>query len=279
LNTQHRLVVIFAHPDDESFGFGGLLAAFADAGFESTYIVGTRGEVGEILVPGLATRETLGDVRELELRAALKILGVSDVRFLGFRDSGMAGTPDNDDPRAYINQDVDVVASIVADIIVEKRPTIVLTYGPDGIYGHPDHIMAHKVGTAAVLKAGERGWRTPSLYYSAASRERIKRMAARPDGPFARTPPDVLETFGTPHDQITTWMDITSYRERKLAALRAHRSQVGDDGPLASLPQDERELWFSIETARLMPLPWNPDPVDVLADLMPPAPPDHLFRA
>jgi len=278
LNTQQRLVVIFAHPDDESFGFGGLLAAFADAGFESTYVVGTRGEVGEILVPGLATRDTLGELREQELRAALKILGVGDVRFLGFRDSGMVGTPDNDDPRAFINQDVDEVASTVADIIVEKRPTIVLTYGPDGIYGHPDHIMAHKVGTAAVRIAGERGWQTPSLYYSAASRERIKRMAERPNGPFARTPPDVLKTFGTPQDQITTWMDITKYRERKLAALRAHRSQVGDNGPLADLPQEEREMWFSIETARAVPLPWNPDPVDVLAEFMPRAAVDHPFR-
>lgn len=278
MSTQHRILVFFAHPDDESFGFGGLLSAFAEAGLESTYVLGTRGEAGEILVPGLANRQNLGQVREQELRAALKILGVNDVRFLGFRDSGMAGTPDNEHPRAYINQDVDSVASTVADIIVEKRPTVMLTYGPDGIYGHPDHIMSHKVGWKAVFEAGKRGWQTPVLYFSAASRERIKRMALIPNGPFAKTPPEILETFGTPTDQITTWMDISAYRERKLAALRAHRTQVGDDGPFANLSEEDRQMWLSIETARLVPLPWNPEPVDVLAELMPPAAADHPFR-
>ena len=278
MSTAQRLVVIFAHPDDESFGFGGLLSAFADAGYETTYVVGTRGEAGEILVPNLATRENLGEVREKELRAALKILGVGEVRFLGFRDSGMDGTPENDDPRAFINQDVDSVASTVADIIIEKRPTVVLTYGPDGIYGHPDHLMAHKVGTAAVLVAGERGWQTPHLYYSAASQERIKRLASIPNSPLANTPAEVLRTFGTPSDQITTWMDIRAYQDRKLAALRAHRSQVGDDGPFADMPEEDRKMWLSIETARVVPLPWNPEPTDVLAEIMPPVAPDHPFR-
>jgi LmbE family N-acetylglucosaminyl deacetylase len=278
LSTEQRLVVIFAHPDDESFGFGGLLSAFADAGYETTYVVGTRGEAGEILVPNLATRENLGEVREHELRAALKILGVGDVRFLGFRDSGMDGTPENNDPRAFINQDLNSVASTVADIIIEKRPTVVLTYGPDGIYGHPDHLMAHKVGTAAVLAAGERGWQTPHLYYSAASRERIRRLASIPNSPLANTPAEVLKTFGTPSDQITTWMDIRAYRDRKLAALQAHRSQVGDNGPFADMPEEDRKMWLSIETARVVPLPWNPEPIDVLAQIMPPVADDHPFR-
>jgi LmbE family N-acetylglucosaminyl deacetylase len=278
LSTEQRLVVIFAHPDDESFGFGGLLSAFADAGFETTYVVGTRGEAGEILVPNLATRENLGEVRENELRAALKILGVGDVRFLGFRDSGMDGTPENNDPGAFINQDLNSVASTVADIIIEKRPTVVLTYGPDGIYGHPDHLMAHKVGTAAVLAAGERGWQTPHLYYSAASRERIRRLASIPNSPLANTPAEVLKNFGTPSDQITTWMDIRAYRDRKLAALQAHRSQVGDNGPFADMREEDRKMWLSIETARVVPLPWNPEPTDVLAEIMPPVADDHPFR-
>ena len=278
MSTDQRLVVIFAHPDDESFGFGGLLSAFSDAGFETTYVVGTMGEAGEILVPGLATRENLGEVRRQELEAALKILGVNDLRYLGFRDSGMAGTPENDDPRAFINQDIDAVTEAVADIILEKRPTVVITYGPDGIYGHPDHIMAHKVGQAAVLMAGDRGWQTPVLYFSSASRERIKRLAALPGGPFTNTPPETLEQFGTPADQITTWMDTTAYRDRKMAALRAHRTQVGDDGPFANLSAEDRQLWLSVETARLVPLPWNEHPTDVLAEILPVAAHDHPFR-
>lgn len=278
MTAAHRLVVIFAHPDDESFGFGGVLSAAADAGWETTYVVGTRGEVGEILIPELATRETLGEVREGELRAALDALGVNDVRFLGYRDSGMEGTPENEHPRAFINQNVDAVAEIVAEIILGKRPTIVITYGPDGIYGHPDHIMAGKAGEAAVCKAGERGWQTPNLYYSSASRERIRRMASYPSSPFAKMAPELLETFGTPAADISTWMDVRPFSERKLAALRSHQTQVGANGPFAHLSEEERAMWLSIETARMVPLPWNPHPHDVLHDLLPHAPPDHPFR-
>jgi LmbE family N-acetylglucosaminyl deacetylase len=279
LTADQRLVVIFAHPDDESFGFGGVLSAAADAGWETTYVVGTRGEVGEILVPEIATRETLGQVREGELRAALDLLGVAEVRFLGYRDSGMDGTPENRHPDAFVNQNVDAVAGVVAEIMLEKRPTAVITYGPDGIYGHPDHIMAHKVGYAAVLEAGERGWQTPNLYYSSASRERIRRMASHPNSAFAKMAPELVETFGTPAAEITTWMDIRAFADRKLAALKAHRSQVGDDGPFAQLAEEERKLWLSVETARMVPLPWNPDPRDILHDLLPHAPTDHPFRS
>ena len=279
MDANHRLVVIFAHPDDESFGFGGVLSAFAEAGFETTYVVATRGELGEILVPELATRDTLGEVRERELRAALRLLGVADLRMLGFRDSGMDGSPENQDPRAFMNQDVDVVAETVAGIIVEKQPTIVITYGLDGIYGHPDHIMAHKVGHAAVLKAADLGWKTPNLYYSSASRERVKQMASYPNSAFAKMAPEVLETFGTPAAEITTWMDTSAYWERKLSALRAHRTQVGDNGPFGHLSDDDRQMWLSVEMARTVPLPWNPDPRDVLAELLPMAAADHPFRA
>jgi LmbE family N-acetylglucosaminyl deacetylase len=275
---KHRIVVIFAHPDDESFGFAGTLSAMSDAGHEATYVVGTRGEVGEILVEGLATRENLGEVREGELRLALDLMGVSDLRLLGYRDSGMAGSDENNDPRAFINQDVDLVSDAIAEIILEKKPTIVLTYGIDGIYGHPDHIMAHKVATAAVLKAGARGWQTPNLYYSSASRERIKRMALLPNSPFASMTPKQLDSFGTPAAEITTWLDIREYSARKLAAIKAHRTQVGDNGPFAQLSEEERAMWLSVETVRIIPLPWNPEPVDVLHDILPSAAVDHPLR-
>lgn len=273
------MVLNFAHPDDESFGFGGLLAAFSRAGHESTYIVATRGEAGEILVPGLATHENLGEVREQELRAALDILGVGDVRFLGFRDSGMAGSAENADPRAYINQDVEHVADRVAAVLLEKKPDIVLTYGPDGIYGHPDHIMAYQVGTAAVMKAAKRGLEIPNLYYSAAPKSRIKWMAQIPNGPFKDWSEEDLANMGTPVAEITTWMDISEFLPTKLRALRAHRTQVGDNGPLSHLTEQDRAVWLSLETARMVPLPWNTQPDDVLAALLPQAPPDHQFRS
>jgi N-acetyl-1-D-myo-inositol-2-amino-2-deoxy-alpha-D-glucopyranoside deacetylase len=273
-----RMVIVFAHPDDESFGFGGLLSAMTDLGHETTYVVATRGEAGEILVPGLATREDIGEVREGELRAALDILGIRDLRILGYRDSGMAGSAENAHPRAFVNQDADIVSDQVVEVLLEKRPDIVLTYGPDGIYGHPDHIMASTVATAAVHKAGDRGWQTPNLYYSAAPKPRIKWMAEIPNGPFKSTPPEEVARLGTPSSEISTWLDVSAYYPRKLAALRAHRTQVGDDGPLAHLSEADRRMWFSLETARMVPLPWNPDPDDVLSSLLPTAAADHLFR-
>jgi N-acetyl-1-D-myo-inositol-2-amino-2-deoxy-alpha-D-glucopyranoside deacetylase len=279
LSTDHRLLMIFAHPDDESFGFAGTMLALADAGVKMSLIVATRGEEGEILVPGLATKENLGEVREGELRAAMEIVGIDDIHFLGFRDSGMAGTPPNHDPRAFVNQDVNKVAATIADSIAELRPTIILTYGPDGIYAHPDHIMVNTVAWPAVLKAGEDGrWKTPNLYFSAAPKERMRRMAELPNGPFASMDPDLVASLGMPASEITTWIDTTPFADRKREMLMAHRTQVGEEGPFNQLPPEMRRIWFSVETMRTIPLPWNPDPDDVIAELLPAAAHDHPFR-
>jgi LmbE family N-acetylglucosaminyl deacetylase len=273
------MLMIFAHPDDESFGFAGTMLALADAGVKMSLIVATRGEEGEILVPGLATRENLGEVREGELRAAMKIVGIDDIHFLGYRDSGMPDTPPNLDPRAFVNQDVDVVASRIADIIAAFRPTIILTYGPDGIYAHPDHIMVNTVAWPAVLKAGEDGrWKTPNLYFSAAPKERMRRMAELPNGPFASMDPALVASLGMPASEITTWIDTAPFADRKREILMAHRTQVGDEGPFSQLPPEMRRTWFSVETMRTIPLPWNPEPDDVIAELLPAAAHDHPFR-
>ncbi|HQY32213.1 MAG TPA: PIG-L family deacetylase, partial [Thermomicrobiales bacterium] len=157
-----RMLVYFAHPDDESFGFAGSLSMLADMGAQLTYVCATRGEVGEILVDGLTTPDQLGPYREGELRAALKIIGVQDLRLLGYRDSGMAGTPPNEHPAAFVNQDPELVATRVADIILETKPQIMLLYGPDGIYGHPDHVFAHVTGMPAIAQAAARGYQIPN---------------------------------------------------------------------------------------------------------------------
>jgi N-acetyl-1-D-myo-inositol-2-amino-2-deoxy-alpha-D-glucopyranoside deacetylase len=171
------------------------------------------------------------------------------------------------------------VAGRIADIIAELRPTIILTYGPDGIYGHPDHIMVNKVAWPAVLKAGEDGrWKTPNLYFSAAPKERMRRMAELPNGPFTSMDPDFVATLGTPASEITTWIDTTPFADRKREILMAHRTQVGDDGPFSQLPPEIQRTWFSVETMRIVPLPWNPEPNDVLAELLPAAAHDHPFR-
>ncbi|HYP60910.1 MAG TPA: hypothetical protein VEQ36_10835, partial [Thermomicrobiales bacterium] len=139
--------------------------------------------------------------------------------------------------------------------------------------------MVNKVAWPAVLKAGEDGrWKTPNLYFSAAPKERMRRMAELPNGPLASMDPDFVATLGTPASEITTWIDTTSFADRKREIVMAHRTQVGDDGPFNQLPPEMQRTWFSIETMRTVPLPWNPEPTDVLAELLPEAAHDHPFR-
>lgn len=249
------LLLIFAHPDDESFGCAGVMAAAAERGIPVTLISATRGEAGKTGVPELDTPEILGVVREQELRAAAAAVGVGDVRFLGYRDSGMAGTPENDDPRAFaLAPDDEVVAKLVSHIRA-VRPATVLTFGPEGIYGHPDHLAAHRTAVAAVAAAGDPAflpaigapWRARALYFSAAPRERMLAMIDRPDGPLPDLSPKQREKIGTPRAEITTVVDVAPYRAAKERALTAHRTQLGDGGPMADMPEEQRTATLSRE--------------------------------
>jgi len=263
-----HVLTILAHPDDESFGFAGTMATLTDRGVGVTLVCATRGEVGEILVEGLATREDLGELRERELREAMAIVGVRDIRLLGYRDSGMAGSEENADARAFVNAEQDAVVTLLTAIIDELRPDAVTTFGPDGIYGHPDHIKAHEAALAAVHRAAETGlWQTPALYYAAASRERIRQFAQYPGTPFSTMSEELLANFGTPDDEISTKLDITAQVERKWAAIRAHRSQVGDGDLFAGIPRDVVDRFTRVESLRQIPLPWNPTPSDMLKEL------------
>ena len=216
------LVTVFAHPDDETFGVGGSMAAAVDAGARVVTICATRGEVGEIADPSLATAETLGAVREAELRAACAELGVHDVRFLGYRDSGMDGTPENMDPRAFANASDDEVTRRIAEHLRELRADVVVTFEPGGVYGHPDHKKISRCATAAFDMVG--GVR---LFYAGPSRSWFAGFiadlkAAGLDGfPF-----EGAEAFGVPDEEITTVVEITDQLPRKKRALAAHRTQI-----------------------------------------------------
>lgn len=263
-----RILTILAHPDDESFGLAGTFAALTDQGAGVILVCATRGEAGELLVEGIATSETLGELRERELRTAMSIVGVRDIRFLGYRDSGMAGAEDNADPRAFVNADHDAVVTVLVEIIDELEPDAVTTFGPDGIYGHPDHIKASEVATAAIHRAAELGvWETPALYYAAASRERIQQFAKYPGSPFSRMSDEELAGFGTPDDEISTRLDISPQLERKVAAIRAHRSQIGDGDLFPGLPREVVDGFARYESLRQVPLPWNREPRDILKEL------------
>src|SRR3954471_24762381 len=132
-----------AHPDDEQ-GISGTLHACVQRGVRTGLLCATRGEVGEIADPSLATPETLGEVREQELRKAAEVLGFSNVYFLDYRDSGMDGTPENKDPRAFINADETEAVGKIVKVIREFKPTVIVTFDPTGGYGHPDHLAINR---------------------------------------------------------------------------------------------------------------------------------------
>jgi LmbE family N-acetylglucosaminyl deacetylase len=149
-----RMLAIFAHPDDETFGAGGTLAVYARRGVEVHLVCATRGEVGEA-PPGWKGFSDAGSMREAELRCAAKILGLSGVHFLGYRDSGMPGSPDNAHPRALAAAPTEQVAREAARYIRQLRPQVVVTFDPIGGYRHPDHIAAHRATVAGFRIAAD----------------------------------------------------------------------------------------------------------------------------
>lgn len=151
------MLVVLAHPDDETFGMGGTVAYYARRGVQVHLICATRGEVGEMDAEYMQGYATPGDRRESELRCAAEKLGLAEVIFLGYRDSGMEGSPDNKHPQALAAQPVKDVAKIVAAIIRRVKPQVVVTFDPIGGYRHPDHIAMHLATVQAFSMAGERG--------------------------------------------------------------------------------------------------------------------------
>lgn len=250
------LITILAHPDDEAFGVSGTVAKAVAGGHRVVIVCATRGEVGEISDPSLATPETLGHVREAELRKAATALGASDVRVLGYRDSGMAGTADNRDPRALANAPAEEVVGRLVAIIREVRPDVVVTFGPEGVYGHPDHMTISRHCAAAFDAAADPvRWpeagpahRAARLYHLAFSRSELRRwseMAGRlGTGPGALRGVDIDE-MGVPDEDITTVIDVGPWLERKHAAIAAHATQRS---PLLDrMTAEERDRWLSTE--------------------------------
>lgn len=151
----NKILAVFAHPNDESFGTGGTLAYYAHNGIEVHLVCGTRGEVGEVDPALLKKGQTIGELREHELRCAAGILGLASVRFLGYRDSGMAGSQENNHQEAFSAQPLEKVARQIVDIIRELKPEVVLTFDPNGGYKHPDHIMVHRAAVEAFDRAAD----------------------------------------------------------------------------------------------------------------------------
>ena len=241
------LMVVHAHPDDEVFRTAGIYAKYAAAGAHVVAVYATRGEEGEMHDPDLDPEEArvrLGEIREREVRAACAILGVKDVRFLGYRDSGMAGWDTNDNPAAFMNADVDEAAGQLLTIIRETRPQVVVTYDErgDGGYGHPDHIMANSVTVAAFQRARGEPWAPEKLYYTASSRESFRHYV-QTLRKYELELPWVREDFnfdehGLPEAEITARIDISGHVLLKKQALAAHRSQIPADFYYLAMPDE-----------------------------------------
>ncbi|HEU0113144.1 MAG TPA: PIG-L family deacetylase [Thermomicrobiales bacterium] len=271
---RNGLLLIYAHPDDETFSSAGTMAATTAHGHPATLICATRGELGESGALAVADPDLLGAIREQELRRACGAVGVVDVRFLGYRDSGMAGTPANDDPRALMQIPVARLATELAVQIRALAPRIVITFGPDGIYGHPDHLRIHDAAGRAIALAADAAWEPAAgapwpidaLYYSTPPREDFVAMLDAPDSPLPEAEHRDRERFGTPRAEITDWIDVSPWFAAKQVAMRAHRSQTGDGAPLAMLTDPRMQAFYQRETFVQAPLPWNSAPTDLLAE-------------
>jgi len=147
--------MVGAHPDDESFGAGGALAYYVEKGVKVYYICGTRGEVGEVPPEMMTGYSSVAQLRTFELECAAKVLGLTEVIYLGYRDSGMAGSPDNKHPEALAAAPLDEVAGIITSHLRHLKPQVVVTFDPIGGYHHPDHIMIHNATVKAFHAAGD----------------------------------------------------------------------------------------------------------------------------
>ncbi|MDP2287151.1 MAG: N-acetyl-1-D-myo-inositol-2-amino-2-deoxy-alpha-D-glucopyranoside deacetylase [Actinomycetota bacterium] len=274
MHVTRRLLLVHAHPDDECIGTGGSMAKYAAEGAEVTLVTCTLGEEGEILIPDVAhlaadKEDRLGEHRQQELAASMAALGITDWRLLGgpghFRDSGMIGTPPNDNPASFWRADLLEAALELVKVIREVRPQVVVTYDDFGGYGHPDHLQAHRVTHYAVALASIAGfhpelgeaWRISKFYWTAMSRRNVRagiialRAAGHTDG-FAEMDPDDLPPFVTDDDLITTEIDASDYVIRKFDALRAHATQISTSGGFLALADSAGLEMFAHEYFRLV---------------------------
>jgi len=259
-----RLLLVHAHPDDETINNGATMAKYAAEGALVTLVTCTLGEEGEVIPPELAhlaadRDDTLGTHRIGELASAMDELGVTDHRFLGgagrYRDSGMMGTAQNEVQDCFWQADLDEAAGHLADVVLEVRPQVLVTYDSNGGYGHPDHIQAHRVALRGTELAAERGHRIDRVYEICYPRSVVEdgfaRLAASGrDFPFEGVA-GLDDVPGVVADaSVTVAVDGSDYADRKTAAMRAHATQIAVDGPFFALSNDLGQPFFAVEYYR-----------------------------
>jgi len=235
-----KILSVLAHPDDESFGMGGTLAKYAASEVEVHLICATRGEAGEVDPEYLEGYSSIAELRVDELNCAVKELGIEPVRLLEYRDSGMTGSADNDNPRALINAPLDQVAGEIADIIREVKPQVVLTFDPIGGYRHPDHIFIHEAATKAFVLAGDQSYEgshppyQPSrLYYHTIPRHfirfnvRLLKLLGRDPSKYGKNQDIDLTQMAGDKFPVHARVKYDEYKNKKAAAAACHASQGG----------------------------------------------------
>ncbi|MGW5211593.1 N-acetyl-1-D-myo-inositol-2-amino-2-deoxy-alpha-D-glucopyranoside deacetylase [Streptomyces sp. NPDC004051] len=264
-----RMMLVHAHPDDESINNGATMARYAAEGVHVTLVTCTLGERGEVIPPELAhlSGAALGQHRMGELAEAMRALGVDDFRLLGgagrYSDSGMMGLPDNDDPGCFWQADVDQAAGLLAEVIREVRPQVLVTYDERGGYGHPDHIQAHRVAMRAVQLAeraaadGQDGWDVPKVYWNRMPRSVAEAAFARLEDELAGLPFDKAGSIGdvpgvVSDVHVTAEVDGTAYAAAKAAAMRAHATQITVAEPYFVLSNELAQPLFTTEYYELV---------------------------
>src|SRR6266567_1223882 len=229
------LLLVHAHPDDEAITTGGVMLKARAGGHRVVLVTATRGEVGEIYnMDEASSRPRLGEIRTKELQDAAEILGVDRLELLGYRDSGMVDT-----------------AGKLAVLIREERPAVVVMYGEDGVYGHPDHIKAHHVTNAALDILEREGSPVGKLYYTAIPRSRMEAFVEQMPEEAKQAMSGNMRVAGTPDELVTTEVDVHDYVSEKRDAFRAHTSQNDPNSWFATMQDQIYELAFGTEFYQL----------------------------
>jgi len=247
--SKHTLMAVYAHPDDEAFGSGGTLAKYAAEGCDVYLVTATRGEAGRIAEPDLATEANLPYVREQELRCACRIYGLHPPRFLDYLDGQLT----------LVHQG-QAVARLVR-LLRELRPEVLITFGPDGIYGHYDHLAVHRWATIAADLAGDAAWfpeqlsdacqphQVSKVYYRVLTQAQVDAMteAGKPAAVLMDGVPFYFVAYKA--EEITTVIDVSDYVQVKLDGIRCHATQIGRHSRFSDTPDEVlQEAWFRSES-------------------------------
>ena len=272
MTKKFSLLGVYAHPDDEQ-GVTGLLHKYVNDGVNVSLVYGTRGEAGEI-APGVnATEENLGEVREEEMRCAAEKIGIHNLFFLNYRDSGMMDTAENQNQHNLWNADLFEVTEKLVKIIRVHKPHVILTFDANGGYGHPDHIKIHQAALMAYFVAGDarafshqlknglEPWTPLKVYWTAFPRSRWEKFAkmAEERGIDISTPMKEFLKRAMPDEIITTRINVAEYVDLKINALDCHASQLNPNNFFRKIPMDVRKDGMKVETlvraeSRVMPM-------------------------